>query len=497
MRRLALLGALVALAVLTSPRPTLAQTVTPVRYGDLDGDGRVAVSDVLAVLSAIVARPTSGLSLEAADVAPMNSDGTFGDGRVDLGDALRLLRRVVGLNVGLWPGAYAYGFEESLEGWVPDGTDLDDPPIQWKVEHASDAAFQGQGSARFFLDNMNDAGKIWLERPFAVEPNTRYRATVTFQLQSSDFGDVNLWSILGYVGPTDPEQREQMQRVGSTGIGELQGPVWVERAFTTDASSDTNGVLWVALGIWGTHEVARTYHVDALRVRLEPLPQGEAGAIQGRVKQPAGTIVAALAPAGKGQTPAVFFAVPDSQTGSYTLGGLPAGAYTVVVSSSSARPQGRPEPVQVQAGQTSAGVDFDLSEPVSTPKQVEESVTVPLAVDGPVTRQDLPIHPDMSNPEGPAKMDVSVLNTGPGTARVSMTFRYPRTADIQIDEILDVIELKVWSGSALVDYVPIIWEEVSAEPPNPGDTIPWEATVRVPTSGQDYRLEVVLWGNYE
>jgi hypothetical protein len=153
--------------------------------------------------------------------------------------------------------------------------------VEWSITPSTEAAFAGTGSARFFLDNMNDAGKIWLQRPFAVQPNTLYRAAVSFHLRSTDIGDMSLWKVIGFAGPSAPGDNSSLQRFEETGIGEQQPPVWLSRSFAIESSSGADGVLWVAAGLWGTFEVARTYYMDDLRVSLEPLPGEPNGGTKG------------------------------------------------------------------------------------------------------------------------------------------------------------------------------------------------------------------------
>lgn len=63
-------------------------------------------------------------------------------------------------------------FERGFDGWTANGTDLDNPPDQWSIEPPQDMASKGKTSLKFYLDNVNDAGKIWIERSFNVEPQS-------------------------------------------------------------------------------------------------------------------------------------------------------------------------------------------------------------------------------------------------------------------------------------------------------------------------------------
>ena len=66
-------------------------------------------------------------------------------------------------------------FEGSLEGWTARGIDLTvgGREVAWSIEPSTTTATHGTGSARLYLENFTDAGKIWLEKAFSVRPNSR------------------------------------------------------------------------------------------------------------------------------------------------------------------------------------------------------------------------------------------------------------------------------------------------------------------------------------
>jgi hypothetical protein len=124
------------------------------------------------------------------------------------------------------------------------------------------------------LDNLNDAGKIWVEREFdSLEPNTTYEVTVSFAFATEDFGTINLWRIIAGVTTDAPEDADDLEFQGETGNGEDEdvGYQWLDKTYTFTAETDAAGELWVSVGIWGTFEVVRTYFVDDLQVRFERL----------------------------------------------------------------------------------------------------------------------------------------------------------------------------------------------------------------------------------
>ena len=92
----------------------------------------------------------------------------------------------------LKPDVHKFSFEHDMEGWIINGTDLDNPPVEWSIERSQDIASNGETAVRLYLNNMNDAGKIWIELPFDVEPHRAYEVHLEYDLASADWGDVNL-----------------------------------------------------------------------------------------------------------------------------------------------------------------------------------------------------------------------------------------------------------------------------------------------------------------
>jgi hypothetical protein len=163
-------------------------------------------------------------------------------------------------------------FEAGLDGFVADGTDLDDPPIEWSIARTDERADDGEWSVRLELENLNDAGKIWIERPFDLEAGVAYDVEVSYAFGTSDFGDVNIWTIIAGIGPQDPESVDDLTFQGSTATGndEDVGIVWLENVFTSTATASAEGELWVSIGVWGTSEFPRTYYLDDVEIAFTP-----------------------------------------------------------------------------------------------------------------------------------------------------------------------------------------------------------------------------------
>lgn len=163
-------------------------------------------------------------------------------------------------------------FETGLDGFASDGTDLDDPPIEWSIQRTQEEADEGEWSVRLDLDNLNDAGKIWIERAFDLEPGATYDVDVTYAFGTSDFGDINTWTIIAGVDPANPEVVDDLTFQGSTTTGEDEevGVVWLDKSHSFTATAGASGELWVSLGVWGTSEFPRTYYLDDVRIEFTP-----------------------------------------------------------------------------------------------------------------------------------------------------------------------------------------------------------------------------------
>src|SRR5438876_4079183 len=63
-----------------------------------------------------------------------------------------------------------FSFEGSLQGWTPRGLGLESGGAQeaWTITTVPAVPYDGASSAKFFLDNANGTGKIWLERTFSL-----------------------------------------------------------------------------------------------------------------------------------------------------------------------------------------------------------------------------------------------------------------------------------------------------------------------------------------
>jgi hypothetical protein len=165
-------------------------------------------------------------------------------------------------------GVYTYSFEKDMEGWMANGTDLDNPPVQWSIERSQDMASYGNYSLKLYLDNMNDAGKIWSERTFEVPPDESYHIHIEYDLASSDWGDMNLWTIITGVIPATSKVEPVFQGNTGNNASEESGFIWLHKAYDFNVNPGSEGKLLVMFGVWGTWETARTYYLDNIDIRI-------------------------------------------------------------------------------------------------------------------------------------------------------------------------------------------------------------------------------------
>jgi len=164
-------------------------------------------------------------------------------------------------------------FETGMDGWTPEGTDLTDPVVPWSIQRSPDRAVDGEWSLRLRLENYNDQGKIWVRRSFAASPGRSYRAVITYRFASADYGSANLWSIIAGALPSEPVGAADLPIRESTGNGSDSdiGWMWLDKRYEQPVRAGADGRVHVLIGVWGTWEAPRTYYIDEVHVKLEPV----------------------------------------------------------------------------------------------------------------------------------------------------------------------------------------------------------------------------------
>ena len=174
----------------------------------------------------------------------------------------------------------SYSFENDLEGWSVDATDVwGGPPLAWNVSRSQDMAKDGSTSVKFFLANSNDAEKIWIEKAFAVEPNQIYHVDVEYALASNEPSTdvVSPFTVIAGVLKQSPKTTVDLTPAFKNSTrkpSSESGYEWFDRKYEFAVRSDEQGELHVVIGVWGDWEVRKTYYVDDVRIALTKKPEG-------------------------------------------------------------------------------------------------------------------------------------------------------------------------------------------------------------------------------
>ena len=164
--------------------------------------------------------------------------------------------------------SYYYSFETNMESWEVRGIDLDHPSVDWSIHRSDTMAFHGNISIELYLNNLNDAGKIWIEREFEVIPEQAYEVEIEYAFATADFVSFNLWRIITGVVEMPPETRDDLifQDYTGNGYDNDVGYIWLNKSYNFIIKSPNDGKLYVIIGIWGTWETPRTYYLDNVNV---------------------------------------------------------------------------------------------------------------------------------------------------------------------------------------------------------------------------------------
>jgi len=166
--------------------------------------------------------------------------------------------------------SYFFSFENGMDEWEVRGIDLDNPSIEWSIQRTQELAKSGSISAKFYLVNNNDKGKIWIERPFDVKPNCFYRVNVWYAFATADFGNVNHWNIITGVMQKQPQTVDEIISLtqGDTGNHSETdiGYRWLGKSYNFTLQSSSEGKLYVIIGVWGVWETTRVYYIDSISV---------------------------------------------------------------------------------------------------------------------------------------------------------------------------------------------------------------------------------------
>ena len=239
----------------------------PAKIADVNGDGIVNILDVSIVAKAFGSTEGNPRWNAAADL-----DGNDVVNIVDVSIVAKDYGKTVSHNGG---ADFFFSFEDDMQQWEARAMDLElaNSTIDWSIVRSQERAKNGSSALKFYLENWNDMGKIWIERCFVVKPNTLYRVDVSYALASADWGVANFFRIITGILQEPPKTRDELVYQGHTGNGADSdvGYVWLDKSYNFTVQSDWSGKLYVIIGVWGVWETPRTYYLDNLKVVFSQL----------------------------------------------------------------------------------------------------------------------------------------------------------------------------------------------------------------------------------
>ncbi len=165
-------------------------------------------------------------------------------------------------------------FELGLGDWVIDRDVPMDPnnpghEVNWSVTRVENAsrATSGTHSLKLFIDGRQDDGVIWIEKSFALKANKQYRVTISFQFYCGAESFNIITQVVGYCNTTNPEVEADLIE-GLLGSGE-QALEWKEYNRTLIVRTDTDGILWIAVGMSVVWETEISHFIDDLLIKVK------------------------------------------------------------------------------------------------------------------------------------------------------------------------------------------------------------------------------------
>jgi hypothetical protein len=155
-----------------------------------------------------------------------------------------------------------FSFEGSLQNWEPHGLDLQAGGAEenWSITTNPAVAYDGPSSVRFFLDNVNGRGKIWLEKTFTLSPRGRYTAHIDFAVRAAkDAAPAD--PLIAGILPAPPRTDDALQP--ALGLPGISGTSWATRVYDLQLEGDSATVV---IGISGTSPGQIVDYLDAVTV---------------------------------------------------------------------------------------------------------------------------------------------------------------------------------------------------------------------------------------
>lgn len=167
-----------------------------------------------------------------------------------------------------------YSFENDFEGWGAKAADLEvssGSSEDWSITKTSDIWEDGANSLRFDLNSLNQNGKIWIEKPFPVEPGRKYKVTLDYAFHAYQNCDPPRFRIITGVFRSPPQTADDLAdaiQEKTTDTNCTWG--WLHKTYAFTIKSKKSDVLYVAIGFWGTEKTEGVFNIDSVCVTLVP-----------------------------------------------------------------------------------------------------------------------------------------------------------------------------------------------------------------------------------
>lgn len=160
-----------------------------------------------------------------------------------------------------------FSFENDFEGWAARATDLDfqGNPIPWSVTRTQQLFQDGDNSVQFDLNSLNGNAKVWIEKPFVVEPKKKYRVEVEYSFISQLSARHS--KIITGVLKQSPQSSEDLELM-SQGQPRESGEPWQRKQYEFNVKSKKSQVLYVVIGIFAQGKGPQVYNFDNVGITL-------------------------------------------------------------------------------------------------------------------------------------------------------------------------------------------------------------------------------------
>lgn len=165
---------------------------------------------------------------------------------------------------------YLFGFENTLAGWSPEGTNVDPDGSHWSITASQAVAARGGQAVAFRLDSHDEDARIWIQREFVLRANKTYDVTLTFEFASADWGPEGHWELIVAAGTGKLDPGMDAFHTSSTANGAVMddGFRWRSIELPTRIRTGVDGRATVAIGIEGATLRDATYYLDELGVKF-------------------------------------------------------------------------------------------------------------------------------------------------------------------------------------------------------------------------------------